>query len=53
MRHLEWFHDHVRVESMAFEGALTPHEGLLRLDDSAPGNGLTLRTSAIEKYRVR
>src|SRR5204863_5361186 len=24
VRHLEWFHDHVRIERLLFDGALTP-----------------------------
>ena len=26
-RHLEWFHDHVRIEQMLFDGAPEPHDG--------------------------
>lgn len=51
-RHMEWFHDHVRIESMFFDGTLDPSGGVIKPDDSAPGNGLTLRRSEIEKYRV-
>lgn len=51
-RHMEWFHDHVRIESMFFDGTLDPSGGTICPDDSAPGNGLTLRRSDIEKYRV-
>lgn len=40
--HLEWFHDHVRIEAMLFEGAPHPHAGSIRADPSRPGNGLTL-----------
>ncbi|MEO6955128.1 MAG: enolase C-terminal domain-like protein [Antricoccus sp.] len=52
-RHMEWFHDHVRIESMFFDGTLDPSGGVIKPDDSAAGNGLTLRRSDIEKYRVR
>jgi L-alanine-DL-glutamate epimerase-like enolase superfamily enzyme len=51
LRHLEWFHDHVRIESMAFDGTQQPLGGLLRPDPDAAGHGLTLRTSDLEKYR--
>ena len=27
LRHLEWFHDHVRIESMVFDGTLNPTGG--------------------------
>jgi L-alanine-DL-glutamate epimerase-like enolase superfamily enzyme len=42
-RHLEWFHDHLRVEAELFEGVPEPESGLIRPDLSRPGNGLTLR----------
>jgi L-alanine-DL-glutamate epimerase-like enolase superfamily enzyme len=53
LRHLEWFHDHVRIESMFFDGALDPSGGVVRPDPDAPGLGLTLRTSDAERYRTR
>jgi L-alanine-DL-glutamate epimerase-like enolase superfamily enzyme len=43
VRHLEYFHDHVRVEHELFDGVLEPQDGLLRPDRSRPGNGLALR----------
>ena len=52
LRHLEWFHDHVRIESMFFDGTLDPTGGTITPDDGAPGNGLTLRVSDAERYRV-
>jgi L-alanine-DL-glutamate epimerase-like enolase superfamily enzyme len=52
LRHLEWFHDHVRIESMAFDGTLDPAGGTIRPDDAAPGHGLTLREPDLEQYRV-
>ncbi len=53
LRHLEWFHDHVRIESMFFDGTLDPTGGTIRPDSDAPGLGLTLRADDAEKYRVR
>ncbi len=50
-RHLEWFHDHVRIENMFFEGCLNPQCGMLR-PSTKPGNRLAIRTGALEKYRV-
>jgi L-alanine-DL-glutamate epimerase-like enolase superfamily enzyme len=52
LRHLEWFHDHVRIEEMFFDGALDPSGGALRLDPLAPGNGLTLRRDTASRYQV-
>jgi L-alanine-DL-glutamate epimerase-like enolase superfamily enzyme len=53
LRHLEYFHDHVRIEGMAFDGVLSPDPaGVLRPDRSRPGLGLAVRTADIERYRV-
>lgn len=52
LRHLEWFHDHVRIESLFFDGTLDPTGGTVRPDPTAPGNGLTLRGSYAERYRL-
>jgi L-alanine-DL-glutamate epimerase-like enolase superfamily enzyme len=42
-RHIEYFHDHVRVESMLFDGVLEPQGGALRPDRSRSGHGLELK----------
>jgi L-alanine-DL-glutamate epimerase-like enolase superfamily enzyme len=53
LRHLEYFHDHVRIEGMAFDGVLDPGpDGVLRPDRSRPGLGLTMRRADLEPYRV-
>lgn len=52
LRHLEYFHDHVRIESMLFDGTLTPAGGALRPDPAAPGLGLTLRAADVSDYQV-
>jgi L-alanine-DL-glutamate epimerase-like enolase superfamily enzyme len=51
-RHLEYFHDHVRIEEMLFEGAQTPHDGRLRPDLSRPRLGLELRQAEAERYAL-
>jgi L-alanine-DL-glutamate epimerase-like enolase superfamily enzyme len=43
--HLEYFHDHARIEHMLFEGAPRPAGGALVADRGARGLGLTLRGS--------
>jgi L-alanine-DL-glutamate epimerase-like enolase superfamily enzyme len=43
LEHLEYFHDHVRIESQLFDGTLEPEGGVLRPDLSRAGNGLELR----------
>ena len=53
LRHVEWFHDHVRIESMFFDGAMDPTGGVIRPDPAAPGLGLRFRRADAEPYRVR
>jgi L-alanine-DL-glutamate epimerase-like enolase superfamily enzyme len=50
LRHVEWFHDHVRIERMLFEGAPVPRDGLIRPDLSRPGHGLELRRADAERF---
>src|SRR3954447_15312565 len=53
LRHLEYFHDHVRIEGMAFDGVLDPEpDGVLRPDRNRPGLGLAARTADLAPYRV-
>jgi L-alanine-DL-glutamate epimerase-like enolase superfamily enzyme len=49
-RHLEWFHDHVRLEPLLFDGVLEPENGALRPDRSRPGNGLELKRADAARY---
>ncbi|HXT00294.1 MAG TPA: enolase C-terminal domain-like protein [Elusimicrobiota bacterium] len=51
-RRLEWFHDHVRIERLLFDGAPSPRGGLLRPDLSRPGFGLELKTQEARRYAV-
>ena len=50
LRHLEYFHDHVRLERMLFDGTLEPDEGRLRPDRSRPGHGLELKRADAERW---
>ena len=52
LRHLEWFHDHVRIEQMLFDGAPTPRDGAIRPDLSRPGLGLELKRGDAASYRI-
>ena len=52
LRHLEYFHDHVRIEGMLLAGALSPRGGALCPDLSAPGHGLCFKDPDAEPYRV-
>ena len=49
-RNIEWFHDHVRIERMFFDGAPVPHDGQIRPDLSRPGLGLDFRHADAEPY---
>jgi len=48
--HLEYFHDHVRLEGMLFDGVLSPEGGHLRPNPSRPGLGLEPKRADAEKY---
>jgi L-alanine-DL-glutamate epimerase-like enolase superfamily enzyme len=52
LRHLEYFHDHVRVERLLFDSVLEPVDGALRPDFSRPGNGLELKRADAGRYAV-
>jgi L-alanine-DL-glutamate epimerase-like enolase superfamily enzyme len=52
-RHLEWFHDHVRIETMLFHGTLDPQGGTVTPGASGePGHGLTLNRAAADCHRT-
>lgn len=54
LRHLEWFHDHVRIERLLFDGVLDPAGGSIAPGaDGTPGLGLTLAAERARPYRVR
>jgi L-alanine-DL-glutamate epimerase-like enolase superfamily enzyme len=50
LRHLEYFHDHVRIESMLFDGVLEPVDGALVPDRSRPGHGLELKRAEAKAW---
>ena len=52
VRHLEYFHDHERIEHMLFDGALMPVGGALRPDRARPGLGLEFKRQDAERWRV-
>jgi L-alanine-DL-glutamate epimerase-like enolase superfamily enzyme len=52
LRHLEYFHDHVRLEQLLFDGALIAEAGALRPDTSRHGLGLQLKQSDAEQFQV-
>jgi L-alanine-DL-glutamate epimerase-like enolase superfamily enzyme len=52
LRHAEYFHDHVRIERMIFDGFAEPVAGTLRPDLDQAGLGLTLKRADAQKYAV-
>ena len=52
LAHLEYFHDHVRIEQMLFEGALDPDGGFLEPDRTRPGLGLELREDRAAEFQA-
>lgn len=52
IRHIEWFHDHVRIERMLFDGARPATGGRIAPDRDVPGTGYTFRRTDAERWRV-
>jgi L-alanine-DL-glutamate epimerase-like enolase superfamily enzyme len=53
LRHVEYFHDHVRIESMLFDGFRAQHDGVMTPDLSRPGLGLEFKHADAERFRVK
>jgi L-alanine-DL-glutamate epimerase-like enolase superfamily enzyme len=49
---VEYFHDHVRIEHMIFDGAITAKKGMLTPNPSGHGLGLTLKRADAQKFQV-
>jgi L-alanine-DL-glutamate epimerase-like enolase superfamily enzyme len=52
LRHIEWFHDHARIERMLFDGAPVPKHGMIRPDPSRPGLGLEFKRADAERFAI-
>ncbi|MEW6168545.1 MAG: enolase C-terminal domain-like protein [Pseudomonadota bacterium] len=52
LRHLEYFHDHARLEPRLFDGVPEPDDGVLRPNTSVPGHGLSLKTEEAARYAL-
>jgi len=50
LRNLEYFHDHVRIERMLFDGVPQPVNGELRPDLSRPGMGMELKRADAARF---
>jgi L-alanine-DL-glutamate epimerase-like enolase superfamily enzyme len=46
LRHVEYFHDHERVDELLFEGSLIPDDGAMALDLDQAGHGMVLRDAS-------
>ena len=52
VRHVEYFHDHARIERLLFDGTLIPADGALHPDLSRPGMGLEFKRADAQHYAV-
>jgi len=52
LRHVEYFHDHYRIEEQLFEGGLAPDGGVLVPRADSPGHGMRLRHAAARAFQV-
>jgi L-alanine-DL-glutamate epimerase-like enolase superfamily enzyme len=50
--HIEYFHDHVRIEHMLFDGVLIPRDGYLVPDLTRAGLGIEFKRSDAERYII-
>ena len=50
LRNIEYFHDHVRIENMFFDGVIKPKDGRLQPDLTRPGMGLEFKKADAERY---
>jgi L-alanine-DL-glutamate epimerase-like enolase superfamily enzyme len=52
LRHVEYFHDHIRIDHMLFDGTLSVRQGTLCPDRTRPGHGITLRAADAARYLI-
>ena len=52
LRHVEFFHDHNRIDRILFEGALEPRKGRLYPDRGRPGHGMALKAGDARRYCI-
>ncbi len=53
VEHIEYFHDHARIDHLLFDGAPEPKDGWLSPDLTRPGMGLELNRQGAEEWRVQ
>jgi L-alanine-DL-glutamate epimerase-like enolase superfamily enzyme len=52
LRHLEYFHDHARIENMLFDGVIKPRNGTLTPDLTRPGMGLEFKFKDAARFQL-
>ncbi len=52
LRHLEYFHDHARIEALLFDGAPRPRGGRLAPDRGRPGLGLDWKEEDARQFEL-
>ena len=50
--HMEFFHDHARIERLFFDGFCEPKNGIMSPDLSRPGMGLELKEHDAQKFLI-
>jgi L-alanine-DL-glutamate epimerase-like enolase superfamily enzyme len=53
LMHVEYFHDHARIEAMLFDGFAPPRNGAIAPDPDRPGIGVELKTADAERFRLQ
>jgi L-alanine-DL-glutamate epimerase-like enolase superfamily enzyme len=51
-RHAEYFHDHVRIEQMLFDGFQQPVDGVMKPDLDRPGIGVEFKHQDAEEFKI-
>jgi L-alanine-DL-glutamate epimerase-like enolase superfamily enzyme len=51
LRHVEYFHDHQRLDEILFDGLLDPTGGTLTPRHGDPGHGMVLKDKDAERFR--
>jgi L-alanine-DL-glutamate epimerase-like enolase superfamily enzyme len=52
IKHVEYFHDHVRCDHLLFDGVVEPVDGILHPDLTRTGLGLTLKRKDAARYAL-
>jgi L-alanine-DL-glutamate epimerase-like enolase superfamily enzyme len=52
LAHMEWFHDHVRIERLLLNGFLEPRTGAIAPDRTRPGHGYDFKSKDADKFRT-